>query len=284
MADLKQLKQDFIGNARVAAPTQCSKGCSKFNVLLDHLVAEGDKHNLVALLQKTTLINNQTGKNFEKKEVIYSRLLEWISFVCKVHTQQQVGSSLYPSLANHFFNFIIEAEKVAGIAVEVQQRPAFYAPITLQMKPISFGFSSKSDQLSEISRNRYVQGVLEGHIDSSKFNVILGLFDRSLSVRTLSEILDSNDVSRLDEAKNQSALLIAVATMNGNERDSDKFGKLMELVDLKFGKKPPRMSEDKFMQNVATELRMRIDALPVPLCVGVQYISTWADRQFIPIQ
>jgi hypothetical protein len=54
----------------------------------------------------------------------------------------------------------------------------------------------------------------------------------------------------------------------------------MELIELKFGKKPSRVPEEKFMQSVATALQNKISELSRPLCVGVQYIQKWANRQF----
>ncbi len=105
------------------------------------------------------------------------------------------------------------------------------------------------------------------------------MFDQTLSVATLREILETKDITRFEEAKIQSFILISAAVLNGNERESDKFGKLMELVELKFGKKPERMSEIVFMQKVASELLSRLGQ-HVRLCVGEQYIKGWATRQF----
>jgi hypothetical protein len=261
MANLQQLKQDFEKAGRSARPRGCYS-CNFFGVLVSELTKCGDAEVVSSLSDRERI-----GVTLDV------RVTKICGPVCTIAEKDAVFRALVP----HFSSFIANAKLLD--TPKSDARPSII-PIPLSEQKITFYFTSKEVQLAEIAVNMHVQRVLDGTIDRSSFQTILSLFDQTLSVQTLRDILTSKDTCRFEEAKHQSLLLISAATINGNERDSDKFGKLMELIELKFGKKPSRVPEEKFMQSVATALQNKISELSRPLCVGVQYIQKWANRQF----
>jgi len=273
MAKLIQLQQDFERDVRRLVSKRCNS-CGQFRYLLLDLKTRGEPANI----KKFQSFTNSGRITYADAQDLVNR---WISKYC-VGEDRSSKYSLARAIQGPFFSFIQNAENL----LDTGNNKLLVVPVS--SPPNSYIILSQIEKMDEISRNPYLQQLMYLDIQNTglirEWTALLALFDQHLDILRIVQALREKDTSNFDSTMSDARLVISAATINGNERASDKFGKLMELVELRFGKKPPRVTEDKFMESIATELQSRIAKLDGVLCVGVKYIQEWANRQFIQIK